>query len=87
VTEFGSSVTRSEPAAKAAVAESYTTVISQADDSVRELVTEGLIAEIFDYAWQRQFDEDQSVLKKTIQQIVQDRIEESLLEREEGGAK
>ena len=52
------------------------------DQAARELLREGLVADILDTAWRYQFDDDRSECKRKIQELVHIAIEEREVEAE-----
>ncbi|MGH9962645.1 MAG: hypothetical protein ACREBC_36945 [Pyrinomonadaceae bacterium] len=46
-----------------------------ADASVRPILTESLVTEIFTLAWDHQFDEDRGALSRTFRQVVREALE------------
>jgi hypothetical protein len=49
------------------------------DNAARDLLTEELLAAIFDAAWRHQFAEDRSAFRNEVKELVTDAIEAMLL--------
>ena len=56
------------------------------DQAARDLLTEGLAADILDTAWKHQFDDDRLECRKNIQELVHIAIEEREVEAEDAAA-
>lgn len=54
------------------------------DEAAQALLSEDFVTEIFDVAWENQFEEDRRAVRRQVRQIVADAIEERRLEGDEG---
>lgn len=78
------SIDRSKNSALAVVLGLREEVLAEVvDEAAKDLLTETFVTEIFDVAWENQFEEDRRAVRRQVRQIVGDAIESRRLEGEE----
>ncbi len=79
MTDENEPIGRSKTAAMGAVLEARDRVVTDNEDLVSDVLSAGVMQEVFDAAWRHQFEEVRSAAKSDMRTLIKDAIDEVLM--------